>query len=60
MREIVIKISKLINVKSIVTLVLTFVFALLSIKGTVGQEFLTIYTTIIAFYFGTQYEKQNK
>lgn len=54
MRE---KIKDLIDVKSIVTLVLTAVFAILTVKGVVPQEFLTIYTTIIAFYFGTQYQK---
>jgi len=52
------KVFKLIDVKSIVTLVLTFVFSFLAIKGIItGSEFLTIFTTIIAFYFGVQYEK---
>ena len=52
------KIAKLINVKSIVTLVLTCVFSFLAIKGIVeGREFLNIFTTIIVFYFGTQYQK---
>lgn len=52
------KISKLINVKSIVTLLLTAVFCVLSVRGTISAEqFLTIFTTVIAFYFGTQYQK---
>lgn len=51
------KIKDLIDVKSIVTITLTIVFAILTCKGTIPQEFLTIYTTIIAFYFGTQYQK---
>lgn len=51
------KLKDLIDVKSIVTLTLTVVFAILTCKGTIPQEFLTIYTTIIAFYFGTQYQK---
>lgn len=55
------KIAKLINVKSIVTIVLTGIFAYLSIVGEIsGQQFLTIFTTVIAFYFGTQYEKNSK
>lgn len=55
------KFSKLINVKSIVTLVLTGVFAYLAItKAITGQEFLTIFTVIISFYFGTQTEKNNQ
>ena len=53
------KIAKLINVKSIVTVILTVVFAYLSIIGVIsGEQFLTIFTTVIAFYFGTQYEKR--
>ena len=51
------RISKLLTVKSLVTLVLTLVFAYLAITGEVGQPFLTIYTMIISFYFGTQYEQ---
>lgn len=51
-------IANLIDVKSIVTLVLTFVFALLAFRGMVSPEqFQTVYTTVIAFYFGVQYQK---
>lgn len=54
------KIAKLINVKSIVTLILTIIFSYLSIKGKIsGTEFLTIFTVIISFYFGTQTMKDN-
>ena len=53
-------IAKLIDVKSLVTLVLTAVFAVLAAKGTVPQDFMTIYTVIIAFYFGTQAAKAEK
>ena len=52
------KLSKLINVKSIVTILLTFVFCILAVRGTVSAEqFMTIFTTVIAFYFGTQFQK---
>lgn len=52
------KLAKLIDVKSIVTLTLTAVFAYLAITQIItGQEFLTIFTVIISFYFGTQYQK---
>ena len=55
------RISKLINVKSIVTLVLTAVFAVLSLKSQVSPEqFITIFTTVIAFYFGTQHQKNKE
>ena len=53
------KLAKLISVKSIVTLVLTGVFSYLSVVGTItGQEFLTVFTVVIAFYFGTQAQKK--
>ncbi len=54
------KFSRLINVKSIVTLLLTVVFGFLAVRGDVSQEVMTIYTTVIAFYFGTQHEKREK
>ena len=51
--------SKLLTVKSLVTMILTIVFAVLSLKGIIsGQEFLTIFTVVIGFYFGTQAEKK--
>lgn len=54
------KLAKLIDVKSIVTLALTILFCILSYKGRIPQEVNNIYLMIIAFYFGTQYEKKNK
>lgn len=52
------RIAKLLSVKSIVTIILTAVFAYLSIIGTIkGEQFLVIFTTVIAFYFGTQANK---
>ncbi len=55
------QLAKLINVKSIVTLVLTSVFAVLSLRENISAEqFQTVFTTIIAFYFGTQYQKNSK
>lgn len=54
------KLAKLIDVKSIITFALTAAFVYLSIKGEVKPEiFLTIYTVVIGFYFGTQHEKSN-
>ena len=45
--------ANLLSVKSLVTLVLTGVFAWMAVKGTISQDFMTIYAVIIAFYFGT-------
>ena len=51
-------IAKLIDVKSIVTLILTAVFTVLSLKGQISAEqFQTVFTVVISFYFGTQYQK---
>lgn len=55
------RITKLLTVKSIVTIILTAVFAFLSVKGIIsGEQYLMIFTTVIAFYFGTQAEKKEK
>lgn len=55
------RIAKLIDVKSLVTLILTGVFGFLSVTGKVSeQQFQTIYTVIIGFYFGTQVRKNEK
>ena len=51
----------LLKVKSVVTIILTVVFAYLSIIGTIdGQQFLTVFSMVMAFYFGTQQEKKVK
>lgn len=52
------RLVKLIDVKSLVTIYLTIIFGIQSLKGTISSEqFQTIFTTVIAFYFGTQYNK---
>lgn len=48
------RLARLLAVKSLVTLTLTIVFSLLAVRGTVDQDFMTIYAVIISFYFGTQ------
>lgn len=51
--------AALLKVKSIITLALTAVFCGLAWRGDVdGEQFLTIFTTIIAFYYGTQFQKR--
>lgn len=59
MEELTKRLSNLLTVKSLVTLILTTVFAYLSATGHVTTEqFLTVFTVVIAFYFGTQAEKR--
>ena len=52
------RLGNLLCVKSLVTLALTAVFAVQALRGDVGQDFMTVYTVIIAFYFGTQLERR--
>lgn len=51
------RLGNLLSVKSLVTLVLTGVFAYMAVVGKISQDFMTIYAVIIAFYFGTQSQK---
>lgn len=52
------RVAALLSVKSIVTIALTAVFTVLSLRGVVtGQDFLTIFLMVISFYFGTQSQK---
>ena len=59
MKEIGNKIAKLIDVKSIVTILFTVLVYKLSSKDIIsGEQVMMAYTTIIAFYFGTQSKKK--
>lgn len=51
------RIANLLSVKSLVTIILTIVFAYMAVTGKISQDFMTIYAVIIAFYFGTQSQK---
>lgn len=57
MDKIIKRLGNLLSVKSLVTLVLTGVFAYMAVKGKISQDFMTIYAVIIAFYFGSQSQK---
>ena len=51
--------ANLIKVKTIVTLVVTAVFAVLAIRGDITPDnTLMIVSMVVSFYFGTQHEKQ--
>lgn len=55
------QLAKLIDVKSLVTLTLTAVFAALALRGELtAEQFLTIFTVVMSFYFGTQYQKSKE
>jgi hypothetical protein len=53
------RLANLLSIKSIVTLLATIVFSVLALRGTIsGEQFLTIFTVVIGFYFGTQKVKE--
>ncbi len=52
--------AALIKVKTIVTLVVISVFAVLALRGDItADNVMVIASTVIAFYFGTQHEKKS-
>ena len=58
MHETIIKrLGNLLSVKSLVTLALTVVFAVMTVRQAISQDFMTVYAVVIAFYFGTQSQK---
>jgi len=60
MEPLIDRLQKLLAVKSIVTLALTLVFCILCLNGMVGaDQFMTVFTVVIAFYFGTQAERKS-
>jgi hypothetical protein len=53
--------ANLLKVKTIVTLILTVVFGILALRKDISSEnFMTIFSVVIAFYFATQSEKNSK
>lgn len=51
--------ANLIKVKTIVTLVVILVFAVLAMRGDISPDnVMIIVTSVISFYFGTQHEKK--
>ena len=60
MSNIVKRISNLLTVKSIVTIMLSVVFSILALNGVISSEqYMTIFSVVIGFYFGTQYDKKH-
>ena len=58
MKKFVDNLCNLIKVKTIVTFVVTAVFAVLALRGDISPEVaMTVVTMVISFYFGTQHEK---
>lgn len=50
--------ANLLKVKTIVTMVVISIFAVLAIRGDItADNVMVIVSTVVAFYFGTQHEK---
>lgn len=60
MKELLLKrLASLMTVKSLVTIALTVTFCILTVRGALPQDFMTIYSMIITFYFAVQTTKEN-
>ena len=57
--KLLLRVTNLLSVKSLVTMILTVVFAYMNVFGTVSQDFMTVYAVVIAFYFGIQSQKNS-
>lgn len=57
--EILKNFAGLIKVKTIVTLVVIAVFAVLALRGSISADnVMIIISMVVSFYFGTQHEKK--
>ena len=58
MNRFVENLANLVKVKTIVTLIVAAVFAVLSLNGTISPDnVMIIISMVVSFYFGTQHEK---
>ena len=58
MKKLKENLANLVKVKTLVTLVVTAVFAVLSLRGIISADnVMIIISMVVSFYFGTQHEK---
>lgn len=58
MNELLKNLASLVKVKTFITLVVLAVFAVLALRGDItADNVMVIVSTVVAFYFGTQHEK---
>ena len=58
MKDIVKNLANMIKVKTFITLVVTAVFAVLALNGSIEpDQVMIIISMVVSFYFGTQHEK---
>ena len=53
--------TKLLSIKRVIAFMLTVVFCIMSLNSQVSsQEFLTVFSMVIAFYFGQSIARKDK
>ena len=58
MKKFTENLANMVKVKTVVTLTVIEVFAVLALRGDISPDnVMTIVASVIAFYFGTQHEK---
>ena len=59
--DILKNLADLLKVKTIVTMAVIGVFAVLSLRGNIGPDnAMIVISMVVSFYFGTQHEKKNQ
>ena len=59
MEKLLKNVAAMIKVKTLVTLTVVGIFAVLSLRGDISSEHvMVILSAVISFYFGTQHEKK--
>lgn len=57
--DVIKNLAALLKVKTIVTMVVVAIFAVLALRGTItADNVMIIISTVVSFYFGTQTEKK--
>ena len=60
MKDILKNLANLVKVKTLVTMVVITVFAVLALNGSIAADnVMIIISMVVSFYFGTQHEKKN-
>ena len=58
MNKLIENLANLVKVKTLVTMAVCVVFAVLALKGTINADnVMIIVSMVVSFYFGTQHEK---
>ncbi len=60
MKQLYESLAGILKVKTMVTLIVMLVFAVLSLRGSIPSDnAMVIISMVVSFYFGTQHEKRN-